>query len=93
MSPPTRERVGWETPAGGTASAETTPHYAIAGTFSEWYLWERVWRQENPGVEVAYLTKGRALAFLRRGYPKGVLHRIGSWESSPAREAAKELEG
>lgn len=72
--------------------ASPTVHYAIAGTITEWYDWYRTWRQGHPDVEVRYLTRDRARAYLRAGMPRGVLHRIGTWERSPARELAEQLE-
>jgi hypothetical protein len=30
--------------------------------------------------------------YVRKGMPKGILHRIGTWETSPAKEAAERLE-
>ena len=63
------------------------PQYAISGTYAEFLAW----CNEEPRTR-------RRVTFLDRperavGRAPGVLHRIGPWESSPAREAAERLEG
>ena len=65
------------------------PQYAIAGRYAEFMEW----RKRHTGLHVSYLTRERAKFMLAKGAPRGVLHRIGTWETSPARRAAERLEG
>jgi len=73
----------------GMTTTEGKREYAIAGSWTEF----RRWQAEHPGREVHYLTKDRAEEYLKWGMPRGVLHRVGTWETSPARKAAERLEG
>jgi hypothetical protein len=77
---PWRSRLKW--------GAEGKPEYAIAGSYGEFVEWLRHYAR----TDVCYLTKERAELYLARGAPKGVLHRIGNWQKSPARVAAEALE-
>lgn len=66
------------------------PEYAIAGSHREFVDW----RRENPKLRghVIYLFNAQRAEQLAKWVPKGKLHRIGTWETSPARAAAEELE-
>ncbi len=60
--------------------------YAIAGSYLEFMEWRKTDLDARRGV--VYLTPERAELRTERGR----LHRIGSWERSPALEAALRLE-
>ena len=63
------------------------PEYAIAGSYTEFMRWRSEDVKARGGViflNTPELCEGRA---------PGVLHRIGTWECSPAREAGERLEG
>lgn len=62
------------------------PEYAVAGSYSEFMAWRR--EDLEARQRVIYLTPERA----RASREKGVVHRIGSWMSSPALEAAERLD-
>jgi hypothetical protein len=70
-----------------TMTTDGRPEYAIAGSYSEFLRW----RSEDPKARarVTFL----ATAERAEGREPGVLHRIGTWETSPASEAAEALEG
>ena len=63
------------------------PQYAIAGTYAEFLAWcneDPKTRRRVTLLDMPERAKGRA---------PGVLHRIGTWQTSPARDAAERLEG
>jgi hypothetical protein len=60
--------------------------YAIAGTYREFMAWRREDLEGRGGV--IYLTAERAAQHTE----PGVFHRIGTWQESPALEAAERLE-
>jgi hypothetical protein len=74
-------------PNGGWRWTNGTPEYPIAGSYTAFLPW----RSEDPKVRarVTFL----ATAERAEGREPGVLHRIGTWETSPARGAAEGLEG
>ena len=65
--------------------------YAIAGSYREFMEW----RAQDPArrKRVIFLGTAERAEQLATWVPKGVLHRIGTWETSPARDAAEALEG
>ena len=63
-----------------------TPEPPIAGSWLEFRRW--LWEDPQARKHVDYLTPDRAKKLMKRGAPKGKLHRIGTWETSPARAAA-----
>ena len=65
------------------------PEYAVAGSYREFMVWAR---EEKSRGSVSYLTKERAAELVDQGAAKGVLHRIGKWEESPALDDALRLE-
>lgn len=68
----------------------TEPEYAIAGSFGEFMIWRSADREGR--CHVIYLgTAERAEQAVLKG-SRGIVHRIGAWESSPARAAAERLE-
>lgn len=78
-------------PKDGEGTMEGRPEYAVSATYAAFLAWMR----EDPKsrARVTYLTAERAEALVGAGAAKGVLHRLGGWETSPAREAAERLEG
>jgi hypothetical protein len=67
------------------------PECAIVGSYTEFIRW----RAEDPKgrARVTFLnTAERAEQLVANGAAKGALYRIGTWETSPARAAAAELE-
>ena len=66
------------------------PEYAIAGSYQEFVEW----RRQDPELrgDVIYLFNARRAEELAVWAPMGKLHRIGTWETSPAREVAEKLE-
>ena len=67
------------------------PEYAIAGSYLEFQQWRRA--DPKKRGKVIYLHSAeRVESMLAQGVPKGVLHRIGAWETSPARTIAEQLE-
>jgi hypothetical protein len=67
------------------------PEYAIAGTYAEFLRWRGEDLEQR--AHVTYLGSVKRVQLLVRwARPRGVLHRIGTWESAPAREAATQLE-
>lgn len=60
--------------------------YAVAGSYLEFMEWRQADLEARR--HVVYLTPERATAHTE----PGTLHRIGSWQRSPALEAALRLE-
>ena len=60
--------------------------YAIAGSYYEFMTWVREDKKNRSGV-IFLNTPERC-----QGREPGVLHRVGSWEQSPAFPAALKLE-
>ena len=67
----------------------TEQEYAIAGSFGEFMIWRSADRDGRS--HVTYLPTAERAEQIARTGPQGVLHRIGSWEKSPARAAAEKL--
>jgi hypothetical protein len=67
------------------------PEYAIAGSFGEFMIWRSGDRKGRGNV--IYLASAERAEQAARTGSRGVLHRIGSWKTSPARDAAERLEG
>lgn len=66
------------------------PGYAIAGSFGEFMIWRSADRKGRS--KVVYLATAERAEQAARTGSRGVLYRIGTWERSPAREAAERLE-
>ena len=65
--------------------------YCIAGDVLSWIAW--VGGNVEKRSRVTYIdTAAKAEALLAAGAPRGKLHRLPGWESSPARDAAERLE-
>jgi hypothetical protein len=64
--------------------------YAIAGSFGEFMIWRSGDREGRSNV--IYLPTAERAEQAARAGSRGVLHRIGSWRTSPARDAAERLE-
>jgi hypothetical protein len=77
-------------PAGRGDRWLAEPEYAIAGSFGEFMIWRSGDREGRSNV-IYLATAERAEQAARTG-SRGVVHRIGSWETSPARDAAERLE-
>lgn len=66
--------------------------YVIAGSHTEWVRWLGGNLKERS--RITYLdTPEKVQYLLDAGAPRGMLHRLPGWESSPARELAEKLEG
>ena len=64
--------------------------YCIGDTIA-WITW--VGENTKERSRVTYLdTPAKAAALLAAGAPRGKLHRLKGWETSPARELAERLE-
>lgn len=65
--------------------------YVIAGDHATWISWLGGNLKERS--RVTYLdTAEKAQALLDAGAPRGPLHRLPGWETSPVRELAERLE-